>query len=125
MSQVTLLTGVLIVLGLYVVKFSANDGSAFNSALSVASTSQAEQLAKSGSAIALARFADRLTIYYLDKTVVSTMGGTITYSAITSPSNPSQRLVTSIGTYNGIEVKSTAVLYYYGGRWKVLRQHII
>ena len=121
-SKVILLSGIYLILGFYTVSFTAADESNFSSALTVASETQAEQLAKTGMSLALQRFANNLTMYTISSTTVTTMGGTVTYSASRPASFPlTQTQVIATGTYNGVQVQTTAVFHQYGGRWKLLR----
>ena len=121
-SKVILLSGIYLILGFYTVSFTAADESNFSSALTVASETQAEQLAKTGMSLALQRFANNLTMYTISSTTVTTMGGTVTYLASRPASFPlTQTQVIATGTYNGKQVQTTAVFHQYGGRWKLLR----
>jgi hypothetical protein len=121
-SKIIVLSGVYLMLGFYTLSFNAADESNFSTALVVASETQAEQLAKTGVSLALQKFANNLTIYSIAPTSVSTMGGTITYSASKPASFPwNQTQVVAFGTYEGKRIKSTAVFHQYGGRWKLLR----
>lgn len=121
-SKVILLSGIYLILGFYTVSFTAADETNFSSALTVATESQAEQLAKTGISLALQRFANNLAMTSIGTTNVSTMGGSVVYSASQPVSFPAtQTQVVSTGTYNGVTVETTAVFHQYGGRWKVLR----
>jgi len=121
-SKVILLSGIYLILGFYTVSFTAADETNFSSALTVATETQAEQLAKTGVSLALQRFANNLTMYTIGSTTVTTMGGTVSYSASRPASFPlTQTQVIATGTYNGVQVQTTAVFHQYGGRWKLLR----
>jgi len=121
-SKVILLSGIYLVLGFYTVSFTAADEANYTNALTVATQSQAEQLSKTGVSLALQRFAANLAMTSIGTTTVTTMGGTVVYSASQPVSFPAtQTQVISTGTYNGVTVQTTAVFHQYGGRWKVLR----
>ncbi len=121
-SKIIVLSGVYLMLGFYTVSFNAADEANFSTALTVATEMQAEQLAKTGVSLALQKFADYNWMSSISPTSVSTMGGSITYSASRPASFPlTQVEVISTGYYNDKIVKSTAVFHYYGGRWKMLR----
>lgn len=120
-SKVIILSAVYLILGFYTVSYNAADEANFSAALVVATETQAEQLAKTGVSLALQKFANNLAMNTIAPTTVTTMGGTITYSAnrpATFPLNQTQ--VIALGYYEGRTVKSTAVFHQYGGRWKLL-----
>lgn len=121
-SKIIVLAGVYLLLGFYTVSFNAADEANFSTALSVATEVQAEQLAKTGVSLALQRFGSNLAMYTISSTSVTTMGGNVTYSASRPASFPlTQTEVIATGTYNGVQVQTTAVFHQYGGRWKLLR----
>jgi hypothetical protein len=121
-SKVILLSGIYLILGFYTVSFTAADETNFSSALTVATKSQAEQLSKTGVSLALQRFANNLAMTSIGTTNVSTLGGSVEYSASQPVSFPAtQTQIISTGTYNGVTVQTTAVFHQFGGRWKVLR----
>jgi hypothetical protein len=121
-SKVILLSGIYLILGFYTVSFTAADETNFSSALTVATESQAEQLSKTGVSLALQRFANNLAMTSIGTTNVSTLGGSVEYSASQPVSFPAtQTQIISTGTYNGVTVQTTAVFHQFGGRWKVLR----
>ncbi|MHB1049926.1 MAG: hypothetical protein ACYC09_07600 [Bacteroidota bacterium] len=121
-SKVIILSAVYLILGLYTVSYNAADETNFSAALVVASETQAEQLAKTGVSLALQKFANNLSLYTIAPTTVTTMGGTITYSASRPAAFPlNQTQVVATGYYEGRSIKSTAVFHQYGGRWKLLR----
>lgn len=121
-SKIIVLSALYLMLGFYSSSFNAADESNFSAALTTATETQAEQLAKTGISLALQKFGANLTITSLPKTDVTTMGGTVTYSANQPASFPStQTQVFAIGVVEGKTVETTAVFHQYGGRWKVLR----
>ena len=121
-SKIIVLSGVYLLLGFYTVSFNAADEANFSTALTVATEMQAEQLAKTGVSLAVQKFAANSLMSSIPSTSVTTMGGSITYSASRPATFPSTQVeVVSMGYYSDKIVKSTAVLHYYGGRWKLLR----
>ena len=121
-SKIIMLSGVYVILGVYVINFNSVDTTILDSALSTASTAQAEQLARTGLSLALAYMADNSATYSFSERSLSTMGGSVTYSADRPASLPaSQSQVVAVGTFNGKQITMTAVFQYYGGRWKIAR----
>lgn len=121
-SKVIMLSGVYIILGVFTVNFNSLDSASFDSAISTMSTTQAEQLARTGLSLALAYMADDVGTYSYGEQTLSTMGGTVTYNADRPASfSSTQSQVVAVGTFNGKQVTMTALFQFYGGRWKIVR----
>jgi predicted RNA methylase len=121
-SKIIMLSGVYVILGVYLINFNSADNTMLDSALSTASTAQAEQLARTGLSLALVYMADNASTNSFSEKSLSTMGGTVAYSASRPAAFPaSQSQVVSVGTVNGKQITMTAVFHYYGGRWKIAR----
>ncbi|MFA6455492.1 MAG: hypothetical protein WCW40_01625 [Bacteroidota bacterium] len=89
----------------------------------VANAVQAEQLARTGIAIATTSMADNISKNKLDPQSVSFTNGTISYQAYALSGTQSK--ITSTGTFNGKMVTMTAVVTFDRNRWRVLRSYII
>lgn len=123
-SKITLLSGVYIILGLYLFGFNTVDETTSNLTYTVTEKTQSEQLAHTGVMLALLYMGSSSSISSFDTRSQSTMGGTVTYSA----SHPgtlssSERLITSRGVINSTQMEATAVVRYSKGRWRVVKTY--
>lgn len=123
-SRITLITGVYVVLGLYIFGFNSADETTSKLAYTSAVKAQAEQLAQTGVSMALINLgsSSAATISSASK---STMGGTVSYSA-TDLSG--QRKITSNATIgsgdNAVTVTTTSIASFDKGRWRIQRTYI-
>ncbi|MFA6469595.1 MAG: hypothetical protein WCW35_11910 [Bacteroidota bacterium] len=89
----------------------------------VANAVQAEQLARTGIAIATTAMADNAANTSLSQQTVSFTSGTITYQAWVL--SGSQSKITSTGTFNGKTITMKAVVSFERNRWRVVRSYVI
>jgi len=122
-SKVILLAGVYLILGLYNVSFYQADRLNSTTVEAVANAVQAEQLARTGIAIATTAMADNAANTSLSQQTVSFTSGTITYQAWVL--SGSQSKITSTGTFNGKTITMKAVVSFERNRWRVVRSYVI
>jgi hypothetical protein len=109
--------GVQVILGLYVLGFSAADQAVNEVSQSQAYYDQARQIADVGMRFATGDMGSNLS-HALPSGNVSLIGGSVTYTGDRPPGLPgSQVRVTSVGTYNDYEVTIVAILKHNGTKW--------
>jgi hypothetical protein len=112
-----MLSGVYLILGFYTVSFYQADRSNGVTVEAVANSVQAEQLARTGISMALAKMGNNSLIPNFTEDVTMS-GGTVQYAAVTSGTQSS---ITSTATFSGRTITMTAVFSYTSGRWRVAR----
>ncbi len=124
-SKITLISGMYIVLGLYISGFNTADDASSNLAVSSAVSVQTEQIAQSGVSLALVRMGNNNT-YTAFSTQKTTMGGTVTYSASKLPSSESQiiSIATLVSGSKTTTVKTTSIASFEKGLWRISRTFV-
>lgn len=121
-SKVILLSGVYLILGFYTLSFNSTNEANFSNALSVASSLQTEQLARTGLALSLQKLGNNPAVYSFAEETLQMNNGTITYQANRPVGFPAtQTQVVSTALFNNQEVTMTAVYHFQNGRWKILK----
>ena len=121
-SKIIMLSGVYLVLGMYTLSFSEADKANSTQAATVASSIQAEQLARTGVSLAMTKMGTNSAMFSYSDQSSSVMNGTVVYSASRPAGFPaSQSQITSTGTFNGKTLTITAVCSYDRGRWRIVR----
>lgn len=115
-----MLSGIYLILGMYAVSFDVAHQSNFDLASKNAVAVQAEQIARTGVALAMTRMGGSSTIHTFSSSA-TVLNGTVIYSAV---GNSSQSIITSTSTFNGTTVVVKAVFVYYHNRWRVNRLYI-
>lgn len=121
-SKIVMLSGIYLILGMYTLSFHQNDNLNSSSVISVATTVQAEHLAKAGISLALAKMGSDAALFSYSTQSSTVESGTILYRAeqpVGYPSTDSK--ITSTGVFSGDTVSVTAVFQYDRGRWRILR----
>jgi hypothetical protein len=119
-SKIIMLSGIYMILGMYTVSFNSADGASFDLAAKTATTVQAEQIARTGISLALAKMANTPSSATSNTINVSVMGGTVNCT-VPAFNSGSQYLITSTGIFNGKNVVVKAVFVYTNNRWRVNR----
>ena len=121
-SKIVMLSGVYLVLGMYTLSFSEAGKASSTQAATIASSIQAEQLARTGVSLAMTKMGTKSAMYSYSDQSSSVMNGTVVYSAERPAGFPaSQSQITSTGTFNGKTLTITAVCSYDRGRWRIVR----
>ena len=116
-----MLSGVYLILGMYTVSFDAAHQSNFDLAAQTATMIQAEQIARTGIALAMTKMGGVNTTNTFSDVSASVSSGTVKYSA---SGNTSQSQITSIATFNNKTVVVKATFVYYHNRWRVNRMYV-
>ncbi len=123
-SKIVMLCGVYLVLGMYTLSFSVAGKTNSEIASGVASSVQAEQLARTGISVGMTKMGtDSLMFSYEDQNF-SILNGTIVYSASQSGLPASQSHITSTGIFNGKSITITALCSFDRGRWRIVRMFV-
>jgi hypothetical protein len=116
-----MLSGVYLILGFYTVSFYQADRTNSISVVAAANSVQAEQLARTGISMALAKMGNNASIPSF--TEASSMSdGTISYTAAVSGTKTN---ITSTATFNGRSISMKAVFTFYNGRWRLTQTYAI
>lgn len=119
-----MLSGVYLVLGMYTLNFSIAEQANSDMAAGVASSVQAEQLARTGVSLGITKMGTNSTLFSYSDQNSSILNGTVVYSASQSGLPASQSQITSTGTFNGKTITITAVCSYDRGRWRIVRMFV-
>ena len=119
-SKIIMLSGIYMILGMYSVSFDAAHQSNFDLASKTASSIQAEQIARTGIALAMTRMGGNSSVYSYSSSA-SVLNGTVNYSAT---GNSSQSQITSTASFNGKTVVVKATVVYYHNRWRISRLYV-
>ncbi len=122
-SKVIMLTGTYLILGMYTISFGVADESNFQLSTNTANTIQAEQIARTGIALAMTKMGSNSLMNSYSGTTAIVMSGNVVYSASPTGLPASQSQITSTGTFNGKTVTMKAVFSYDRNRWRIIRMY--
>lgn len=120
-SKIIMLSGVYLILGAYNIGFSVADDINFDLAANTANTTQAEQIARSGVALAITKMANNATLHTYPMTRSSLLSGYVDYTASQSGLPLSQSEITSTGYFNGKKVIVKAIMSFDRDRWRLIQ----
>ncbi len=116
-----MLSGLYLILGSYTISFYESDRVNSVSVEAVTNSVQAEQLARTGIAIAMEKMGANGTLKSFPTESVTMTDGTISYSAASISATQSR--ITSTALFNGRTISVTAIFSYDRGRWRMIRSY--